>query len=87
MLSGIFFLILGTFIATGLQYKTGSTVTTLNSTVTQVDSVYTSWDDSIIKIPIVVLFLLFGLFILTLSWIKILGINLGFELWGNDEEE
>jgi len=87
MLSGILFLILATFVMTGLQYKTGSIISTINATDTSVTNIYTSWNDNIVKIPLSGLFLLFGIFIVTMSWMKILGKRLMIDLWGNDEEE
>lgn len=66
MLSGIGFSLVGVFINRGITYKASSTITTINSTVTQVVYNYSTWSSGY-KTELLIFFLLLGLFIIWLS--------------------
>lgn len=71
--SGISFILLGLFSFNGLSYVSSSIITDINSTVTEVNYVYSNWhhafgnSDLTVGTTLGILFCLFGLFLFLVS--------------------
>jgi len=66
LFSGISFSLLGIFIYRGIQYKASTTMTQVNSSVTQFVYNYSTWYTSY-RIELLIFLMLFGIFLIWIS--------------------